>query len=137
MDSKGNVNVGYFDDKDGKIKTEIIQSDFEIDDHDTPSIFIDKDGYLFVFYSKHSKQEPIYLLKSSEPEEITTWEPLQKLALNDTVKYSQYSNTYTYTNIQQLSEENNRLYLFWRGADFKPNFSISDDKGKSGQRERF
>ena len=131
MDSKGNVNAGYYDYSDKTIKSEIIRHNFEIDDHDTPSLFIDNKGYLFVFYSKHSKKEPIYLLKSSEPEVITKWEPEQRLALNDSLNYSQYSNTYTYTNIQQLSDEQNRLYLFWRGADFKPNFSISDDNGKS------
>jgi hypothetical protein len=31
----------------------------------------------------------------------------------------------------QLADENNRLYLFWRGADFKPNYSFSDDGGKN------
>ncbi len=131
MDSKGNVVVGFYDHIEKTIKSEIIRHDFEVDDHDNPSLFIDNKGYLFVFYSKHSKKEPIYLLKSSESEEITKWEPLKSLALNDTVNYSKYSDTYTYTNIHQLSDEQNRLYLFWRGADFKPNFSTSDDNGKS------
>ena len=30
-----------------------------------------------------------------------------------------------------LSEENNRIYLFWRGADWKPTFAYSDNLGLS------
>ncbi len=131
MDIRGNVIIGFYDHNEKITKSEIIHENFEVDDHDNPSIFIDNEGFLFVFYSKHSKREPIYLLKSFEPEEISSWEPVHQLALNDTIQYTRYSNTYTYTNIQQLANEENRLYLFWRGADFKPNFSTSDDNGKS------
>ena len=131
MDSNGDVVIGYFDHVGTNLKSQIIQQNFQVDDHDNPSIFIDNKGYLFVSYSKHANREPVYLLKSSEPEEINDWEPVVTLALNDSVKYKGYSNTYMYTNIQQLSDEQNRLYLFWRGADFKPNFSTSDDNGKS------
>ena len=131
MDSKGNVVVGFYDHDKKNITSEIIRHDFQVDDHDNPGIFIDNEGFLFIFYSKHANKEPMYMLKSSELEEIKNWEPVQPLALNDSLAYNGFSNTYTYTNIQQLADEQNRLYLFWRGADFKPNFSFSDDNGKS------
>jgi hypothetical protein len=35
-----------------------------------------------------------------------------------------------------LTEENNRIYLFWRGVDNKPNYSCSDDLGKTWTRGR-
>ncbi|MBK7107538.1 MAG: hypothetical protein IPH62_19915 [Ignavibacteriae bacterium] len=44
----------------------------------------------------------------------------QELFLNDTVNYSEFVNTNTYANPVILSEEQNRLYLFWRGIDNKP-----------------
>lgn len=131
MDSKGNVVIGFYDHDNKKSESKIIHQNLQVDDHDNPGIFIDNEGYLFVFYSKHAKREPMYMLKSSEPEEITNWEPVQPLVLNDSLTFSGFSNTYTYANIQQLTDEENRLYLFWRGADFKPNYSTSDDNGKS------
>jgi hypothetical protein len=84
-----------------------------------------------VFYSKHAAKDPMYLLTAKNPEDISEWETRRQLALNDTVAYAGLSDTYTYANICQLSGENSRFYLFWRGADFKPNFSLSNDKGKT------
>lgn len=93
---------------------------------------MDPEGRLMVFYTRHSTgKSPIFLARASKPESISEWEPRQPLRLNDTIAYAGMSNTYTYTNIVRLVDENNKLYLFWRGADFKPNFSTSADNGKS------
>jgi hypothetical protein len=35
---------------------------------------------------------------------------------------------YTYPNPVQLSAEGDRLWLFWRGGNFNPTFSTSDDE---------
>ncbi len=134
IDSEGNVSVGYFDHTSHKIESTIIHKKLEPDDHNNPSLFIDNSGHLFVLYSKHATNEPIHLLKTSNPEDIFLWEPEQLLALNDTSLFSDASDTYTYTNIFQLSEEKNKLYLFWRGTDFKPNFSTSADNGKTWEK---
>jgi hypothetical protein len=53
------------------------------------------------------------------------------LWVNDTTLSAEFSKTYTYTNICQLSAEKDKLYLFWRGMDFKPNVTTSTDGGKS------
>jgi hypothetical protein len=45
--------------------------------------------------------------------------------------YKDLVNTNTYANPVMLSAENNRIYLFWRGVDNKPNYSFSDDLGKT------
>ena len=84
-----------------------------------------------VFYSKHASSEPVYLVKGKNAEDISEWETTRTLNLNDTITYPGLSNTYTYTNICQLANEKDKLYLFWRGADFKPNFSVSYDSGKT------
>lgn len=132
VDSAGNIAVGSYDHNDGAITLHILHEKLERDDHDNPSFFIDKEGRLMVFYSKHATGDsPIFLARAKTPESITEWEPLQTLSLNDTITYAGFSNTYTYSNIVQLSGEQNRMYLFWRGADFKPNFSTSSDNGRT------
>ncbi|MEX2232174.1 MAG: BNR-4 repeat-containing protein [Cyclobacteriaceae bacterium] len=132
VDSLGNIVVGSYDYADGKIRTKILHERFERDDHDNPSFFMDSQGKLMVFYSRHgTRNSPIFLARSKNSEDISQWEPVRKLRLNDTIAYAGLSNSYTYTNIVQLSEEKNKLYLFWRGADFKPNFSVSIDSGKN------
>ena len=131
VDSLGNIMVGFYDHDLKSIETKLIHEHLEKDDHNNPSLFIDRQGKLMVFYSKHAGTEPIYLQKGRNAEDISEWEATETLSLNDTIAYKGLSNTYTYTNICQLADEKDKLYLFWRGADFKPNFSVSDDSGKT------
>jgi hypothetical protein len=136
VDSAGNIVVGYYDHDSRKTESTILHEKFEKDDHNNPSFLVDGSGRLMVFYSKHATgHSPIFFRRSKEPETITAWEPLRKLALNDTITYAGLSNTYTYTNILKLTDED-KMFLFWRGSDFKPNVSMSFDEGqrwKQGQ----
>lgn len=132
VDSVGNIVVGYYDHDSHDIITHILHDRLERDDHDNPSFFMDDSGRLMVFYSRHATgNSPIFLARAKVPEEISQWDPVQALRLNDTITYAGLSNTYTYTNIVRLASEDNKMYLFWRGADFKPNFSVSPDQGKT------
>jgi hypothetical protein len=131
VDSTGNVVVGFYDHESKEIKTQLIHARLQKDDHNNPALFMDAEGKLMVFYSKHAAKDPMYLLKAKKSEDISEWETRRELELNDTLTYAGLSDTYTYANICQLSAENNKLYLFWRGADFKPNFSLSTDAGDS------
>ena len=131
VDSIGNIIIGFYDHNLKRIETKVLHKNLERDDHDSPSLFIDRQGKLMVFYSKHASSEPIYMVKAKNAEDISEWETTATLNLNDTIAYPGLSNTYTYTNICQLANEKDKLYLFWRGADFKPNFSVSHDNGKN------
>lgn len=131
VDHKGSIVVGYYDHDTDSIVNKILHKELQVDDHNNPSFHIDPSGRLLVFYSKHSNKDPIYLARAKIPESIDQWEPVQELALNDSSLFENASNTYTYTNVVQLSEESDKLYLFWRGVDFKPNFSTSADHGVS------
>ena len=132
VDSVGNIVVASLNHNDGSIESHVLHERLERDDHDNPSFFMNREGRLMVFYSKHATgNSPIFLARAKTPGSIREWEPLQALRLNDTIAYAGYSNTYTYTNIAQLSAEDDKLYLFWRGADFKPNFSTSSDNGRT------
>lgn len=131
VDSKGSIVVGYYDHDSMTIETAVIDPELQIDDHNNPSLFFDPEGKLMMFYSLHASKSPMRLAHAKHAESITEWEPIQKLAINDTTEFPDASNTYTYTNICQLSREDNLLYLFWRGVDFKPNYSTSSDNGLS------
>lgn len=131
VNSDGDIVLSAWHHRSGKLDTTVIQKQLEVDDHDNPSILVRDDGRILVFYSKHGTGKfPIILRVSENPGDISAFGPEQRLVLNDTLSYpSDYRNAYTYTNPYQLSGENNRIYLFWRGMGNKPNVSYSDDYG--------
>jgi hypothetical protein len=130
VDSLGNITIGFYDHDRKQVETKIIHARLEKDDHNNPSLLIDREGRLMVFYSKHAARDPLYLARSVNPEDITQWKSIEELRLNDTIAYPDLSDTYTYANICRMADEDDKLYLFWRGADFKPNVSVSDDNGQ-------
>jgi hypothetical protein len=131
VNSSGDIEIASYDHDREHIETKVLHANLEVDDHDNPSLIIDKDGKLLVFYSKHAHEEPILLMRSVNAEDISSWEPVRRLALNDSVTYAGLSDTYTYASLCRLADENDKLFLFWRGADFKPNFSVSADNGNN------
>ncbi len=131
IDSYGDVFVASYDHTTGQMQSQKLFDNLEVDDHDSPSILIDKQGYIMVFFSKHASTEPIHLIKSKFPEDITQWNTPKLLNLNDTKKYPDWRNSYTYYCPIQLSAENNKIFLFWRGLDGKPTFSTSTNNGEN------
>jgi rhamnogalacturonyl hydrolase YesR len=131
VNHRGDVVIGAYDHPTGRIETFVLHEKLEADDHVNPSILIRADGRLMVFYSQHSTGDsPIQLRVSREPEEITGWEPARALVLNNTRDYPKdYRDSYCYSNPYQLSKENGRIFLFWRGMGFKPNVAVSADGG--------
>lgn len=133
VNSHGDIVLSSFNHKTSQLDTTIIHDNLEIDDHCNPSILVRNDGRIMVFYSKHATGKfPMVLRVSEQPGDISSFGPAHKLALNDTLTYpASFRNAYTYTNPYQLSQENNRIYLFWRGMGHKPNVSFSNDGGLS------
>jgi rhamnogalacturonyl hydrolase YesR len=130
VDSHGDIIVGFYDHETKEITTALLEDNFQKDDHDCPSLLFSPEGKLMVFYVKHSTANPIILVTMKNPEDISSWDK-KELPLNDEVKYKGFESTYTYASPVMLSKENNRIYLFWRGMDYKPNYSYSDDMGKT------
>ena len=135
IDNSGNVSIGYYDHSSGEIRTKTLIENFEVDDHDNPALLFVPDGRLMVFFTKHGGPNPTYLFTMKNAEDIFTWDK-QELYLNDMEKYKDFGNTNTYVNPVLLTEENNRIYLFWRGVDNKPNYSFSEDLGKTWSKGR-
>ena len=135
ISSIGDITVAYHDHQTGKISTFVLHEKFEVDDHDHPVLQISKEGYLTVYFSKHGPPFPIQCYRSSNPEDITAWEEPMVLKLNDMEAYAGMRDSYTYQHPVYLSDED-RYFLFWRGADLKPNYSISETGGKTWSKGR-
>lgn len=130
VDNYGDIYIAFYDHISKEISSRMIYDNLEIDDHNNPSIIIDNNGYILLFFSSHLQEgKPIYFLKSKLPENIDEWEELQTLFLK---KNSEEINVnYTYTNPIQLKEENNKLFLFSRGISKKPAFIFSEDNAEN------
>lgn len=130
VNSFGDIMIGTFDHQTKEIETYLLHDNLEIDDHNNPALLMDKEGKLTVFFSKHSTGFPIQMYRAKKAENIQEWEDVKALDLNDMVEYQGLLDSYTYQNPVFLSDED-KHYLFWRGADFKPNYSIADENAEN------
>jgi len=122
--SDGSVVVGSYDHGTRIVEKAVIHEKLEIDDHDAPSLLFLPDGRLAAFYTLHSGKD-MFLRVSEKPEDITAWGPRRRLP----IEADDFG--LTYTNPVRLSAEKGRIYLFWRGKGFKPQFSTTDDNGET------
>lgn len=131
IDNYGDVHIGFYDHDTKQISTAIIYDNLEIDDHDNPTILFDDEGKLLVFFNTHLQDErPLFMRTSTNPEDISDWSSIRELYLNDDSTYTDAQvNRHTYTNPVRLSKEDGKIYLFWRGIDLKPSYSVSTDNG--------
>ena len=79
---------------------------------------------MVVFYTSHGSDvsDAMYYRLSQRPEDITAWGERLEIGSN-----TEGPRGYTYPNPVRLSQEEGRIYLFWRGGNFKPSFSYTDD----------
>lgn len=125
VDSEGSIIVSRYDDRTHVISTHTLHKEFQRDDRAAPSILVRPDGRLMVFYSAHVG-DAMYYRVSSYPEDISSWSEEHIVDTNTSGNWG-----YTYSNPIQLSDENGRIYLFWRGGNGNPTFSTTDDGGKT------
>ena len=104
----------------------LVYPDFQADDHVNPSLLMLPDGRLMVFFTRHGGK--VYYTTSEKPEEITRFSNIDSLDLGKMA---------CYTNPVLLKNEDNRIYLFFRGGyDWKPSYVASDDYGKTWSEPR-
>ncbi len=121
ISSTGDVQVTAMDHKTGHTETAMLYENFEVDDHDNPSLLVLPDGRLMVFFTKHGGQ--IYYSTTSTAEDISSFAPVDSMDLGRRL---------CYTNPVLLSAEDDRIYLFFRGGEnWKPSYITSDDLGKT------
>ncbi|MHB8658495.1 MAG: BNR-4 repeat-containing protein [Solirubrobacteraceae bacterium] len=116
IDQRGLVRIGAYDPAFGVVRQRVIASLFH-DDHSAPAIFVEPDHRLSVFWSGHNGAEMDYR-STLRPEDISAWGPVEHVP-------SQLRGHlgFTYPNPVMLSSESDRLYLFWRGADWSADFA--------------
>lgn len=132
VSSDGSIMVASYNEKTGEKKEVNIFSEFNKDDHANPSLLILPDKRIMVFFSAHSTlgrgetKAAITYATTKNPEDITAWEVQKRLEKN-----AEGPRKFCYNNPVMLSKENNRIYIFWRGGDWKPTFCYTDDFGKT------
>lgn len=92
----------------------------EVDDHNNPAFLALPDGRLAAWYATHSHSD-LFLRITDGSGDFRAWTPERTLGLGTNLAY---------VNPVLLSQEKNRIFLFFRGNsknNFKPNVAISDD----------
>ncbi|NPA36147.1 MAG: hypothetical protein GXO47_04785 [Chlorobi bacterium] len=121
VSSKGDITITQYDMNTGKMIHHVVFPEFQRDDHDVPSILVLPDGKLMVFFTKHNGT--LFVTKTVKPEDISQWTEITRLEMGRMLCYS---------NPVMLKNENNRIYVFFRGGyDWKPSFVTSDDLCKT------
>lgn len=123
LDWAGGVTVGAYDPRFGVTRKKVIGSLFH-DDHGAPSIFVEPDKRLTVFWSAHNGRQ-MYYRSTLRPEDIGAWGPLHHLPQN-----VGGSLGFTYPNPVRLATESNRLYLFWRGGNWSEDYATRTLAGR-------
>lgn len=121
INSKGDVMISKRNQNNGGVQNYTLHKQLQVDDHNVPSILFLPDGRLMAFYTEHNGR--FFIRKSKNPEDITSWEPERVIPFG--------GKRITYSHPVMLKEENNRIYMFWRGSDWRPSFSFSDDLGET------
>lgn len=120
----GNIELLAHDLKSNQTTLAVLHEKLEADDHDSPGIYVRRDGRLLAMYSKHGGDNLCRWRISTRPGDISSWEPEQTLSIPS-------GRGYSYSNIYRMPAENNRLYNFFRGPGYNPNYLYSDDDGST------
>jgi rhamnogalacturonyl hydrolase YesR len=123
----GSISVTSLNIESGEKTEKVINPSFNKDDHANPSFLVLPDKRIMIFYSQHGgKESKIYYAVTKRAEDISEWEETKNITDNTSGE-----SGFCYTNPVMLSAEKNRIYLFWRGGNYQPSFSFSDDLGKT------
>jgi len=107
-------------------KEKILSSWNWSDDHNNPAFLPLKDNRILACYATHGKTKSFYQRKITAPR----WDECR---LDDEKSFEMISTKkgLTYQNLHRLSDENDRIYDFFRGNNFNPNFVYSDDDAET------
>ena len=101
------------------IRRFVLAQESSADDHGSPALKLLPDGRIVAYYARHVGPA-LHWRVSTRPYDVTAWGPEQSLATN---MAGVWGDTYTYPNPVWLSAER-RAFLFWRGGNILPDFSL-------------
>ncbi len=113
----GDVVIGAHT-KTERVRT-VLGGNHRTDDHDNPVLLVLPGGRLAAFYSHHDNG-PMRYRVSRRPGDITAWSRERIVHSN---VFGPPDKGWTYPNPVRLRQEGNRIYLFWRAANWNPAFS--------------
>jgi hypothetical protein len=119
------VELAVYDLATGKSRTVELHPRLEQDDHNVPALLVRGDGRYLAVYAKHGTDKLIRYRISEQPGDPYAWRPEQTFARGEPV---------TYANLFRLAKENGgkgRIYDFYRGEGWNPNYVVSDDDGQT------
>jgi hypothetical protein len=125
LSATGAVTVAQYDARSGAISEQVVGHLYH-DDHGAPSLLVEPDGRLTVFFSAHNGSVMSYRTTIS-PDDISAWGPPQTVPAQLPGRLG-----FTYPNPVILPAEGDRLYLFWRGATWGADFAIRTPDGRWG-----
>lgn len=108
-------------------RKEIILSTWEQkDDHNVAAFLPLKDGSLLACYATHSAHKNFYQRKLI----LSRWNEA-KAGEEQHFKMVDTQRGLTYQNLHRIEDENGRIYNFFRGNNFNPHFTTSDDDAET------
>lgn len=129
ISSTGTVDITAYNTKTGDvvvtpIKVGFTQPNGVTDDHNVAALLQRNDGRFMAFFARHHADNLMHVRTTNNPGDATDWGAERTYTFGT-------SSRATYANPFQLSDEGSRIYLFWRGLNFWPTYSLSDDGGAS------
>lgn len=122
----GNVEVVEYDiAAEGPAIRIVLHANYQADDHAAPAFLALPDNRILTMYSKHGSDNLIRYRITTHPNDATGWDSEMTISRDAGV---------TYSNVYRLSTENGgsgRIYNFYRGEDYNPNFVTSDNNGQT------
>lgn len=115
----GNIQVAACGVDEGQVAFDL-ELAFGPDDHDNPSFYKTSDGRITAFYSGHAVTQTHTLYRTTlYPADVTAWTPRDSTGVN-----TYGSAGVTYSNPLTIPGETDRIYLVWRGGDWKPAYAV-------------
>lgn len=125
--SDGTIQVGRAKFADDRPHVVTLAAEFERDDHDNPGLVELPGGRVAAFYSAHAKGDMHLRVSGGQGEDGgARWSDDRELGF---LNRPPGPRGVTYASPVRLSGEQDAWWVFWRGSDFKPTFSISRDLG--------
>ena len=126
----GNVEVAAYDIASGRTGVTVLHRHFEQDDHNGPAFLPMPDGRLLALYTRHGVERKVFW-RFSEPHDPLAWGAVNEFVTPGAESGAFRGDNVTYSNPFRFPD--GRLYNFFRGPGFDPNYMFSDDAGRTWQ----
>jgi hypothetical protein len=126
----GNVEVAVHDIGSGRTDKTVLHRHYEQDDHDGPAFLPLRDGRLLALYSRHGVERKVFW-RFSEPGDPLKWGEANEFVTPGAESGAFRGDNVTYSNPFRFPD--GRIYNFFRGFGYDPNYMFSEDEGRTWQ----